>query len=236
MQNPQSQHDWKKYLIVFLITIGIFLVAIYLSSAISNKRFAELRMFQDKLAGDILSSETRFALLEQTSCKHFVDDKILTEELSVFGNRLATMERQSDVDESNVAQLKEYYALLQVKDYLLVSRLAEKCGTNPVIMFYFYKKDCPECDREGYILTDVQKDYPGLNLYSFDYDMESSAVRTLISILDVPKDKLPVLIINDVVYENGLEEKELRDALDALFPEQVAAKKKAANETITIEE
>jgi len=227
MQNPQSQHDWKKYLIVFLITIGIFLVAIYLSSTLSNRRFSELRVFQDKLAGDILSSETRFALLEQTSCKHFIDDKVLTEELSVFGNRLATMERQSDVNESDIDQLKEYYALLQVKDYLLVSRLAEKCGTHPVIVFYFYTKDCPECDREGYILTDVQKDYEGLNLYSFDYNMESSAVRTLISILDVPQDKLPTLIINGVMYENGLEEQELRDVLDKVFPKQTVKNENA---------
>jgi len=137
------------------------------------------------------------------------------------------MERQSDVNESDIDQLKEYYALLQVKDYLLVSRLAEKCGTHPAIVFYFYTKDCPECDREGYILTDVQKDYEGLNLYSFDYNMESSAVRTLISILDVPQDKLPTLIINGVMYENGLEEQELRDVLDKVFPKQTVKNENA---------
>lgn len=221
MHDHYPQHDWKKYLIVFLITLGIFLIAIYLSSSFSNKRFAEMRTFQDKLATDILSSETRFALLERTSCEHFVDDDaLLSEELNLFGERLARMERQLGADDPEVEQLSRYYSLLQVKDYLLVTQLADKCDTAPVVMLYFTKEDCPECRRQEYIIDDVHRDYTELSLYSFDYDTELSAVRTLISTLDVTEEDLPVIILNDEVYTGGMPEELLREKLTELFPEK----------------
>lgn len=221
MNQHYPHHDWKKYLIVFLITLGIFLVAIYLSSSFSNKRFAEMRTFQDKLATDILSSETRFALLERTSCEHFVDDDaLLSEELSLFGERLSRMEKQLGENDPEVEQLNRYYSLLQVKDYLLVTQLAEKCDTDPVIMLYFTKEDCTACDRQQYVIDDVHRDYPKLSLYSFDYDTELSAVRTLISTLGVKEEDLPVIILDDEVYNSGLSEDELREKLAEFFPEE----------------
>lgn len=221
MNKHYPQHDWKKYLIVFLITLGIFLVAIYLSSSLSNKRFEEMRMFQDKLTTDILSSETRFALLERTSCDYFVDDGLLSEELSLFGSRLSTMESNLNPNDPAVEQLKRYYALLQIKDYLLVTQLAEKCDTDATIVLYFYKQDCTECQKQGYVLDDVQKDYDDVNLYAFDYDTELSAVRTLLSTLDIHGDEdMPVLVINDKVYRKGVSEEELRSILDVIVPKE----------------
>ncbi len=219
MNNQYQEHDWKKYFIVFLITAGIFFVATYLSSSFSNKRFDQMRVFQDKLATDILSSEARFDLLERTSCEHFVDDALLSEELNLFGSRLAVMERHLDKDDPAVEQLKRYYSLLQVKDYILVTQLAEKCDTNPVVVLYFYKQDCTDCESQEFVLENVSKDYSGLNLYSFDYDTELSAVRTLISTLGVKEENLPTLIINGEVYSRGLTEKELRELLSEIAPE-----------------
>ncbi|MFT5360095.1 MAG: hypothetical protein ACI88L_000576 [Candidatus Paceibacteria bacterium] len=220
MDHQHSHHDWKKYIIVFLITAGIFLVAIYLSSSFSNKRFNQMRAFQDKLSTDILSSETRFALLERTSCEHFVDDALLSEELNLFGNRLNVMEKNLDKDDPAVEQLRRYYSLLQVKDYILVTQLAEKCGTEPVVLLYFHEKKCEECEAQEYILENVSKDFSGLNLYSFDYDTELSAVRTLISTLNVLEEELPTLIINGQTHKGGLKERELRDILSELTPEK----------------
>ena len=42
--------DWKKYLIVFLITVGLFLTASYLSNYFGNKKINQLKLIQDKMA------------------------------------------------------------------------------------------------------------------------------------------------------------------------------------------
>ena len=73
----ENNFDWKKYLIVFLITGGLFLSAIYLSNYFGNQRINQLQSIQDKIAIDILSSETQFSLLSELSCKN-VSDSVLS--------------------------------------------------------------------------------------------------------------------------------------------------------------
>ena len=81
----QNQHiDWKKYLIVFLFTVGLFLSASYVSNYFSNKKVDQLKLIQDKISIDILSSETQFTLLSELSCKN-ISDSVLSGELGELG-------------------------------------------------------------------------------------------------------------------------------------------------------
>lgn len=215
----QQYHHWKKYVAVFFITLGIFIAAIYLANSISNRKIAELRTIQDSVTTDILSSETRFALLEQTSCDHLVDDPILSEELGLFGARLASMERQHGGDDAEVRQVKRYYSLLQIKDFLLMEELAEKCDTKPVSILFFYEGNCPACERQGYVLSAITEQYPDVRVYSFDYNLELSALRTLISIYKVPQEELPVMVINGKLYLGFVKESDLQAMLDEYYPD-----------------
>src|SRR3990167_2501905 len=61
--------DWKKYLIVFLITIGLFLTASYISNYFGSKKIDQIKLIQDKIAIDILSSETQFFLFLEIFCE-----------------------------------------------------------------------------------------------------------------------------------------------------------------------
>ena len=65
--------DWKKYLIVFLITVALFLTAISLSNYFGNQKINQLKTIQDKIAIDVLSSETQYSLLSELSCKNISD-------------------------------------------------------------------------------------------------------------------------------------------------------------------
>src|SRR3989344_4853589 len=62
--------DWKKYLIVFLITVSLFLSASYISNYFGDKKINQLKSIQDNISIDILSSETQFSLLSELSCKN----------------------------------------------------------------------------------------------------------------------------------------------------------------------
>src|SRR3989344_7021254 len=121
----QRSIDWKKYLIVFLLTIFLFLTANYLSNYFGNKKIEQLKSIQDKIAIDILSSETQFSLLSELSCKN-ISDSAFSGELGELGRKLEW--RQTNLGATNeVSVLKKYYALLQIKDYLLTKRISERC-------------------------------------------------------------------------------------------------------------
>jgi hypothetical protein len=207
--------DYKKYIFSFLITATIFATAIYISNYFGQRKLNEIRNIQDKIAIDILSSETQFSLLGETSCKD-VGTKSLSDELGELEKRLTYTENQRGEDDSEVIILKKYYSLLEIKDFILMRKISEKCKKSPISIIYFYAtgEKCEECLKQGYVLTSLREKYPDLRIYSFDYNIDLSAVKTLISINKIKGD-LPALIIEDKVYY-GFSETE---KIEKLIPE-----------------
>lgn len=219
--------NWKKYIFSFLITAIIFTTAIYLSNYFAEKKLDEIRNIQDKIAIDILSSETQFSLLEESSCKEFGTGTLSTE-LGNLEDKLTYTESERGHDDPEVITLKKYYSLLEIKDYLLMNKISDKCKKTPLSIIYFYGTDnnCSDCEKEGYVLTHLRETYPELRVYSFDYNIDVSAVKTLISINKI-KNELPAIIIKDKVYYGfqGVDE------LEKIMPELKVLKAKAATTT-----
>lgn len=190
----------KKYIVAFIITATIFGTAIFVSNILSQKKLEDVRAIENRVALDILSSETQFALLEETSCKD-IGPGFLSQELGSLGEKLSYAENQSELDTDNLDYLKRSYFLLEIKDYLLMKRLTEKCGIEPTFILYFYstKDVCEDCVKMGYVLTALRDKNPDLRVYSFDYHFDVGAINTLTSIYKVKAD-LPALIINGQIY------------------------------------
>ena len=208
---------------------AIFFTALFLSGYLSKKKMESIKSVEDKISINLLSLETQFALLEETSCKD-VDNSILSQEINSLASKLSYMENTRGIDDPEVEMLKKYYSLLEIKDYLLLKRVGEKCNFPPVFILYFYsnKGDCPDCGRTGYVLTKLREDYPQLRVYSFDYNIDLSAVKTLISLYGI-ENKLPAIVIDGKVYY-GLK---VKDEIEALFPD---LKEQEATSTATTTE
>ncbi|HWC57991.1 MAG TPA: hypothetical protein VG621_03540, partial [Candidatus Paceibacterota bacterium] len=169
-----------KYIMVLLLTAGIFVASWYLSASINRHKFAALQAAQNKMSVDILSSETQFDLLKQNSC----DDS----GASVFADDLATLADKIAYSEQNfgssddIATLKQQYTLLEVRDFLLTKQVAERCHEpDPQTIFYFYgtKEGCPDCVKESYVLDALHQNNPYLRVYSFDYNLDLSTIKAL---------------------------------------------------------
>ncbi len=191
--------DWKKYLIVFLITIGLFLTASYISSYFGNKKIDQLKVIQDKIAIDILSSETQFSLLSELSCKN-ISDSVFTGELGELGSKLEWGQENLG-NEDELIYLKKYYSLLQIKDYLLSKKISERCKTKSAFILYFYTtvENCSVCERQGLVLSSLRDKYPELRVYSFDYSTDLSAVKAMLQIYKIKDTELPAVVLDDEV-------------------------------------
>lgn len=190
----------KKYIFAFLITAAIFATAIYTSNVLNRKKLDEIRSVEDRLSLNILSSETQSSLLQETSCKD-VNNTFLSQELSDLGDKLSYAASQNSPNNTDVQNLKQYYSLLEIKDYLLMKYISAKCGVYPAFILYFFsgKDACPDCEKTGYVLDALHEKYPKLRIYSFDYNSTDPAVKTLLAIYHVD-DNLPALIINTDPY------------------------------------
>lgn len=211
--------DTRKYIFTFVLTVTIFLTAFFASSFFSEKRVENVKEIQDNIAIDILSSETQFDLLKEVSCSN-VSESMLSLQLSEIGDKLSHTESERGSDDEDVLYLKKYYTLLEIKDYLLSKKLVEKCGSakKPVFIIYFYsnKGDCPDCEKEGFVLTRLKEIYPDLRVYSFDYNLELSAVESMKRIYKITS-SLPALVIEDKTYIGF---KSVND-LEALLPDSL---------------
>ena len=190
--------EWIKYIVTFLITAGIFVTFFYVSRVINEKRIAEIKSIQDSISIDLLSSETEFSLMDQTDCSQD-DDSILAPQLGQMGDHLSEMESDLGSNNTDVLNLKKYYSLLEIKDYILMKEFSQKCDFKPVTVVYFYKTDCDDCTKQGYVLTQLREQFPQMRVYSFDADLGLSAIDTLETITHVPK-TFPSLVINGKVY------------------------------------
>lgn len=196
----QTKTDWVKYVLVLVITIMLFGTASYLSNYFNNRKINEIKSIQDKVAIDLLSSETQFSLLEESSCKDVEQDSILSKELSTLSDRISYSERNISSRSEEVLNLKRYYSLLQVKDYLLMKRMAERCKLSSIFILHFYdNEDCEPCVRQWYVLGELRAKYPQLRVYSFDVNLDLSTIKTLVNIYKIPEE-MPTVVINGKVH------------------------------------
>ena len=186
---------FQKYFFVFLVTCGIFAVGWYLSSYVNNKKINEIKDIQNKIAIDILSSETQFSLLEELSCQD-LNNSILSQEIATIADKINYSEQNVNAKDE-VELLKKQYTILQVKDFLLSKRISERCKQKIHTVFYFYSnKDlCTDCEKQSYVLDALRQKYPSIRVYSFDYDLDLSTIKALKSIYKIQQN-LPGIVVD----------------------------------------
>ncbi len=187
----------RNALLAFVISAAIFATGFWASNSVNKLRLDEIQNIEQQIAIDTLSVETQFDLLSRLSCKNVTESTELSTELNALEGRLDYTEGQLGSENPQVIQLKGEYSLLEIKDYLLMQEIAQKCNLKPVFVLYFYsnKGDCPECDAAGHVLTYLRQTYPQLRVYSFDYNLTVGALDTLIGIYKI-KNMLPAFVVN----------------------------------------
>ena len=226
MDNPKKALDVKKYILVFLITSFVFVLGFWLSNIINSQKLSTINALRQELQLNVLSTETQFSILETAICENS-SFSTLASELYEMGEKLSYMESRLGQHNPDVLRLKKYYSLLEIKNWLLVKKSKKECKAQliPILYFYSNRKNCPTCAKQGFVLTYLRNKYPFLRIYSFDYDLNLSAIDTIKSLYSL-KPKLPIIIVGEKVYY-GFKDK---DELEKILPKQFIELKKKQEE------
>lgn len=220
----------RNALLALGITVLLFGTVLYAVNYLNALRVAELSNIEDKIALDTLSLETQFDLLAEAPCGEVSEGSILSGELNDLAEKLSYAEERLGSDNAEVLKLKQQYTLLEIKDYLLMKRLSKECrNLKPVFVLYFYsnKGDCEDCAEAGYALSYLRATYPRLRVYSFDYNLDLGALKTLRAVLGI-KEPLPAYVINgkNVNGLTSLKDLEKKLPLDLLATSTATSTKK----------
>ena len=189
-----------KYGLTLVITVVFFISGLLLGATISNSRLGELDTLQQDIRTDTLDIEVQYRLFEEEPCKE-INASPLTEQLYELGLKLDFMENSLGEDNEEVLRLKEYYGLLELRQWVFIKKIIKECNQSvvPVLYFYSNKGDCPKCEEQGFILSYLRRKYPELSVYSFDINIEDGAllqVKKYFEITEAPS----VVVGNNVSY------------------------------------
>ncbi len=83
----------------------------------------------------------------------------------------------------------------------LLRDMKEKCDINQTLILFFFKKkeDCPDCDAQSFVLTDINKDIdPEIAIFSFDANLELPSINTLQAYYNITT--YPCIVVDDKKY------------------------------------
>lgn len=219
-----TRTQWRYYLIALVITAGIFTAVILLSRFAANQKLKAIQDAQDVIALDIASSETEYSLLSELTCQN-IGKSSLSQELGSMEERINYAEANKLTSTIDLLKLKKSYFLLEIKDFLLLRKITERCGTTAVPILYIYTTDCSDCVKQGYVLTALQQQYPQIRVYSFDYSVDLSALHALLSIYNVTGTEFPAMVIGEQTYTGYISIDDLEKNVPAIA--RVVARQKA---------
>ncbi len=209
----RQQVSKTKYLAVFATTTLIFIIGIMIGNYVSASKMKNLDNLENQLRADTMAAELQYLLLSENPC--IAQESVaLSEELYGLGSKLSYMEDRLGAVDPSVVRMKEYYSLLEIRHWLFLKKTRLECNKNHTLILYFYSKEkenCPDCEEQGYVLTYLREKYPGVKVYSFDFETRNAALDTVKEIY-LKEQGLPILIINDQTYY-GFKNKEAMEKI-----------------------
>lgn len=194
----RKKADWRRYLLVLLITALLFGAGVVLGINLGNRKIENLRALQESLLTDTLDIETQFSIVEREPCT-FVNTSTLADQLYEVGRKLDYLEGMIGKEDEYVLRLKKYYMLLEVRQWLFERKVQEQCHIPKDLILYFYSNDeekCPQCQEQGFILTYLRRKYPdSVSVYSFDVESDSVALTALKRRYSV--ESTPSIVVDD---------------------------------------
>ena len=168
---------------------------------------------------DFLDSNLKSMQLEQTFSETLTEEEMcdfsvislneLFKQLSYYWDRLPF--RIEEYEQYNVPSeeynlLKQQYAHVSIRTWILARNQYEKCDTNLVHGLYFYSSDCDECIKQGEQLDKfnekVRKSGMEVVMFPIDFYLEEPIVANLKTYYGI--EKTPAVIVNDKVFQGRL--------------------------------
>ncbi len=184
-----------KMFVVFLLTTMIFVSGIIIGYLFNQQKLTHISELEQNLLTESNAVELQFLLLAENPCVA-INSTPLTEELYNIATKLDYMENQLGETNDEVLRLKNYYSTLEIRHYLLLNKMRDRCNKNISTILYFYgrKKECPRCEEQGFLLTYLRKKFSNLYVYAFDVNLNNPALRTLKEIYNIKT--VPSIVVN----------------------------------------
>ncbi|MBN2122365.1 hypothetical protein JW721_04930 [Candidatus Micrarchaeota archaeon] len=167
------------YLAALILTILVFSLGIYVGMIIDEQAQGEVERGISSLEDKLYFSRILMLAQEEIGefCPIYSENlEAVAAERELIGDRLEYLEEVRGVYD---AQLKESYFYLELENYLLLRKMQDQCGGSQVLILFFYGEGEGSLEQ-GAVLDSLRAKNGNVKVFSFDGEMDSSAVEALI--------------------------------------------------------
>ncbi len=228
--SEQSQQRKKTYIILFAILASVILYlagvfsGLYANKILKEATEKDIYNLKEKTSKDLgalqsyidfLDINLKSMQLEQTFRETLTSEQMcsfsmisLNELLNQLGYywdrlpyRIEEYEKYNELSE-DYKLLKQQYAHLSIRTWILARNQYEKCSMNVTHGLYFYSADCKECVEQGEQLDElnnkVRSSGKEMVMFPIDFYMDEPIVSNLKKYYGISS--TPAIIINDKVF------------------------------------
>jgi len=171
-----------------VITLCIFLLGLFLGLVIEGKRATYIDSVSRRQNLDFSSLQLQYAFIDQLSQEKncVAVQKTFEQNINNLEStriRLENFDREATLNKNEFYILKNEYTLAQIRYWMLAQRTKKLCGNDIVSILYFYsdQEECPDCDKQAFILTYLKKKFKDkLLIFSFDSKFEQEPMILLL--------------------------------------------------------
>src|SRR3989338_296846 len=230
-QSPQRK---KTYIILFAVLASVVLYlagvfsGLYANKIVKESTDKDISSLKEKTSKDLgalqnyvdfLDVNLKSMQLEQTFSETLTSEQMcafsmislneLFSQLSYYWDRLPyrieEYEKHNELSE-DYKLLKQQYAHLSIRTWILARNQYEKCSMNVTHGLYFYSADCKECIKQGEQLDKlnikVRASGKEMVMFPIDFYMDEPIVKNLKKYYSISS--TPAIIINDKVFRGRL--------------------------------
>lgn len=233
--SEQNNPDRKKiYIILFAIIASVILYlsgvfsGLYANKILKEATDKDIYSLKEKTSKDLVALQSyvdfldvnlKSMQLEQTFSETLTSSQMcafsmislneLFKQLSYYWDRLPyrieEYEKYNELSE-DYKLLKQQYAHLSIRTWILARNQYEKCGMNLTHGLYFYSVDCKECVEQGEQLDELNRKIKAsgkdIVMFPIDFNMDEPIVSNLKKYYGISS--TPAIIINDKVFQGRL--------------------------------
>lgn len=190
---------YSKFIAAFLMTVIIFMIIFMTNSYLNEAKLNQITNMYNEIRIDSLNAEVQYQILSENPCLA-LNFEPMTNELFDLGSKLTDMEDSLGKSNKQVLDLKKYYSILEVSQWLFVKKASMQCHktVTPILFFYSNAGDCDDCDSQGFVLDYLRKSKQGVYVYSFDVNLDASAIQALKANYNITS--VPALVIGEKPY------------------------------------
>ncbi|MCK4905934.1 MAG: hypothetical protein KAS64_00200 [Spirochaetes bacterium] len=157
----------NKYALAGILTVLVFTSGLLLGLVINEQKLDYIQQLSKTQSADYASLQFQFNYIENLENSALTNEEkcdvlsaTLENNLKLLSpalEKLEAYELNGDIENEDYILLKREYTISNLRYWILAEKSNTMCNTDTISILYFHTQDCPLCNDQGYILSQIKK-------------------------------------------------------------------------------